>query len=290
MKKRSPPPKKYMKKTVKYKEEKSDKTTGKIDMTGWVVPTGCEPVPKTCRRGCLKKGHIWINCPDNVEKALVGKDEEGDDWEEEEDYNTFVIAGSRKRGREFTMFLGEEILLDNQASQCIFHNEGLLHGVIEREPYNMCGIDRGQSRLRVDRTGRILGFEKIGATVGLAEKASANILAQARLIDAGYGVRYDSSLDQYEVDTDSPSRERDQESADSGRRHEESENHLEADRGIHERENQPPEAADSDARPERQSDSSLTDVSGRHYVCLPHADTSGTTNAARADSSERPQG
>ena len=148
MKKGSPPPKKYMKRTVKFKKEKSDKTTGKIDMTGWAVPTGCEPVSKTCR-GCLKKGHIWINCPDNVEKALVGKDEEGDDWEEEEDYNTFVIAGSRKQGREFTMFLGEEILLDNQASQCIFHNEGLLHGVTEREPYNMCGIDRGQSGLRV---------------------------------------------------------------------------------------------------------------------------------------------
>ena len=163
-----------------------------------------QPVLKTCR-GCLKKeGHIWINCPDNVEKALVGRDEEGDDWKEEEDYNTFVIAGSRERGREFTMFLGEEILLDNQASQCIFHNEGLLHGVTEREPCNMYDIDGGQSGLRVDRTGRILGFEKIGATVGLADRASANILAQARLIDAGYGVRYDSSLDKYEVDTDSP--------------------------------------------------------------------------------------
>ena len=145
---------------MKFKEEKSDKTTtGKIDMTGWVVPTGCEPVSKTCK-GCLKKGRIWINCPDNVEKALVEKDEEDDDWEEEEDYNTFVIAGSRKRGREFTMFLGEEILLDNQASQCIFHNEGLLHGVTEREPCNMYDIDGGQSGLRVDRTGRILGFKK----------------------------------------------------------------------------------------------------------------------------------
>jgi hypothetical protein len=128
-------------------------------MTGWVVPTGFEPVSQTCR-GCLKKGHIWIHCPDNVEKALVGKDEEGDDWEEEEDYNTFLIAGSRKRGREFTMFLGEEILLDNQALQCIFHNEGLLHGVTEREPCNMYDIDGGQSGLRVDRTGRILGFKK----------------------------------------------------------------------------------------------------------------------------------
>ena len=55
----------------------------------------------------------------------------------------------------------------------------------------------------MDRTGKITGFRNIGATVGLAEKASANILAQARLVDAGYGVRYDSALDQYEVDTDS---------------------------------------------------------------------------------------
>ena len=65
-------------------------------------------------------------------------------------------------------------------------------------------MEDSQDCAYVDRTGRILGFEKIGATVGLAEKASANILDQARLIDAGYGVRYDSSRDQYEVDTDSP--------------------------------------------------------------------------------------
>jgi hypothetical protein len=101
------------------------------------------------------------------------------------------------------LFLNDEILLDNQASQCIFHNERLLHKVTGRDPYNMCGIDGGQSGLCVDRTGEIRGFERIGVTVGLAEKASANILAQARLIDAGYGVRYDSSCDQYEVDTDS---------------------------------------------------------------------------------------
>jgi hypothetical protein len=116
---------------------------------------------------------------------------------------TFMIAGDFNRDRERTLFLNDEILLDNQASQCIFHNESLLHGVTGRDPYNMRGINGGQSGLRVDRTGEIKGFGKIGATVGLAEKASANILAQARLIDAGYGVRYGSARDQYEVDTDS---------------------------------------------------------------------------------------
>ena len=202
-KKGSPPPNKHLKKAVRFKEEKGNKTTGKIDMTGWVVPAGCEPVSKTCR-GCLKKGHIWIDCPDNVEKVLVGKEDGEDDWEEEEDdYSTFVIARDSNRDQERALFLNDEILLDNQASQCIFHNESLLHGVIGRDPYNMCGIDGAQSGLRVDRTGEIRGFGRIGATVGLAEKASANILAQARLIDAGYGVRYDGVRDQYEVDTDS---------------------------------------------------------------------------------------
>ena len=47
------------------------------------------------------------------------------------------------------------------------------------------------------------GFERIGATVGVAGRASANILAQARLVDVGYGVRYDGARDLYEVDTDS---------------------------------------------------------------------------------------
>ena len=157
---------------------------GKVDIAGWVVPAGCEPDSKTCR-GCLKKGHIWANCPDRVttEKVLVGQDE--DDWQsdDEDDQSTFMISTAKKRDREAAMFLSEEILLDNQASQCIFHNESLLHGVVGRDPYTMCGIDGGQSGLQVDRTGRISGFQKIGATVGLAGKASANILAQARLVD-----------------------------------------------------------------------------------------------------------
>ncbi len=131
---------------------------------------------------------------------LVGKEDAEDDWGDEEDeYSTFLIRRKRSGDEEMTLFLNDEILLDNQASQCIFHNERLLHQVIGRDPYNMCGIYGEQSGLRVDQTGEIRGFERIGATVGLAEKASANILVQARLIDAGYGVRYDSTCDQYEV-------------------------------------------------------------------------------------------
>ena len=115
----------------------------------------------------------------------MGQDED-DCWQsdDEDDQSTFMISTAKKRDREAAMFLSEEILLDNnQASQCVFHNESLLYGVVGRDPYTMCGIDGGQSGLQVDRTGRISGFQKIGATVGLAGKASANILAQARLVD-----------------------------------------------------------------------------------------------------------
>jgi hypothetical protein len=77
-------------------------------MTGWVVPAGWDPVPKTCR-GCLKKGHIWADCPDNVEKVLVGKEDVEDDWEEEEDeYSTFMIRRKRSGDEELALFLNNE--------------------------------------------------------------------------------------------------------------------------------------------------------------------------------------
>ena len=46
--KRGSPPPKLLKKTVKFVKEEP-KGTEKADMTGWVVPPGCEPVSKTCR-------------------------------------------------------------------------------------------------------------------------------------------------------------------------------------------------------------------------------------------------
>jgi hypothetical protein len=138
-----------------------------------------------------------------VQKVLVTNDEEGDEWEEEEDYGTFVVAKRHKRNRESAMFLSsDEILLDNQASQCIFHNERLLHSVVDR-PLQNVQDRRGSVRTACRPDWEDTGFGRIGASVGLAENASANILAQARLIDAGYRVRYDSNLDQYEVETDS---------------------------------------------------------------------------------------
>ncbi len=82
MPKKGGPPPKSLKKKVKFEESKS---SGKVAMTGGVVPAGgCESDSKTCR-GCLKKGHIWANCLDRVttEKVLVGQDK--DDWQSDDE-------------------------------------------------------------------------------------------------------------------------------------------------------------------------------------------------------------
>ena len=183
-KKRSPPPK-PLKNKDKFEESKS---SGKVDMTGWVVRAGCKPDSKTCK-GCLKKGHIWANCPDRVstsDKAVVGQEE--DDWksDDEDDRATKIERppyswAERKPG--IAMHFPQWDSAPRRSGKRPVH-----YVWYRRQPV--------RSTSSQDR--------KIGATVGLAGKASANILAQARLVDAGYGVRYDSALDhQYEVDTDS---------------------------------------------------------------------------------------
>ena len=52
MQKKGSPPPKSLKKKVKFEESKS---SDKVDMTGWVVPAGCEPYSKTCRARVLEE-------------------------------------------------------------------------------------------------------------------------------------------------------------------------------------------------------------------------------------------
>ena len=66
----------------------------------------------------------------------------------------------------------------------------------------MGGIDANHEGLTVARTGSIVGFSRIDGTIGLATNASANVLAQARLIDAGYKIEYDDTKDSYLVHAD----------------------------------------------------------------------------------------
>ena len=49
----------------------------------------------------MKKGHIWVDSLDNVEKVLVEKDGTEDDWEDDEEYySTFMIEESHPQDRE----------------------------------------------------------------------------------------------------------------------------------------------------------------------------------------------
>ena len=175
------------------------------DMTGWVIPEGCEADSRTCR-GCLKKGHIYPNCPDNPSNGGAGRvlvavqGEETEDEEEGTEDRIFMInSDSNER---VLLFAENEILLDNQASQAIFKNKNLLHNITSRVPYTMGGIDANHEGLTVARTGSIAGFSRIDGTIGLATNASANVLAQARLIDAGYKIEYDDTKDSYLVHAD----------------------------------------------------------------------------------------
>ena len=104
-------------------------------MTGWVIPEGCEADSRTCR-GCLKKGHIYPNCPDNPSNGGAGRvlvavqGEETEDEEEGTEDRIFMInSDSNER---VLLFAENEILLDNQASQAIFKNKNLLHNITSR--------------------------------------------------------------------------------------------------------------------------------------------------------------
>ena len=190
----------------KAKSAKSDNAPKKQDTSGWNVPEGCEPDSRTCR-GCLKKGHIYPNCPDNPlnggsgDALVIVQGEETED-EEQEDC-AFMLKTDLLEDDQHVLFFAEnEILLDNQASQAIFRNAELLHSLRERTPYKMGGIDSTQKGLLIEQTGSMLGLRKIDGSIGIASSASANVLAQARLIDAGYSVKFDDAADSYTVETD----------------------------------------------------------------------------------------
>ena len=62
----------------------------------------------------------------------------------------------------------------------------------------MGGIDSTQKGLLMEQTGSMLGLRKIDGCIGIASSASTN----ARLIDAGYSVKFDDAADSYTVEND----------------------------------------------------------------------------------------
>ena len=202
--KRGSPPPKLLKKTVKFVKEEP-KGTEKADTTGWVVPPGCEPVSKTCS-GCLKKGHIWINCPDNTtsEKVLVGKENDEDDWEEadeEEDWRTYVIAESCDR--QSAMFLppgqpGIPMHLPQRGPSARDHRTGPLQHVWHRRKtlrYRR-KQNRKHGRLREDRSNLRRREKSVGqhTRAGTAGRRGirGEIQRSARPVRGRHGLRTDN--------------------------------------------------------------------------------------------------
>lgn len=161
------------------------------------APTGVSKETRTCR-GCLVKGHVYKDCPDNLKSverpaamvAAIGEDDEADS----PDDNVYVIHRSSD-DHTFVMFSDTDVLLDNQAGRSIFKNRALLTDIAEINPFFIGGIDGTSRGLRIKEDG---DFEGLGR-VGYDGKAAANILSKTQVLDGGCAVSYDQHLDQYHL-------------------------------------------------------------------------------------------
>ena len=163
---------------------------------------------------CNVVGHIKYRCSswlateegkkytnEQAERAYVLEEEGGRDdplnlcyWE-----GNFVVDGDK---RELALFTSTEVLLDNQASRSVFHNADLLRDIEDIEPYSLGGIDASAGGLRVSKAGVMQGLSGLTGGVGLVANASANVISQSKLKDAGYRVQYDEPRDVYRVTGD----------------------------------------------------------------------------------------
>lgn len=151
---------------------------------------------RTCR-GCLKKGHLWADCPDNTGQpdkatALVVSHDPHIDDEELLYEAAFVIDADNIT----VLFSNTEVLLDNQAGRSIFKNKALLTDVTPILPFFIGGIDGSSKGLRVTEEGT---FANLGR-VGYQNKAAANILSKAQMLDSGHRVSYNQTTDEYRVE------------------------------------------------------------------------------------------
>ena len=157
---------------------------------------------RTCR-GCLVKGHIYRNCPNNPQcsptpetKVVIARGE--DDAADEDIFDsppTFIINETSSQESSSIFFTATEVLLDNQAGRSIFKNKDLLSDVTSVKPFYIGGIDGDSRGLCIQEDG---DFNDLGR-VGLATRAAANILSKTRLIDAGNTVTYDAHADVYHL-------------------------------------------------------------------------------------------
>ena len=152
---------------------------------------------RTCR-GCLAKGHIYRDCPDNPKresKVMIARGEDDTTEDDIYDSSAYIINDTSDPASSSIFFTATEVLLDNQAGRSIFKNKDLLSNVCTVTPFYIGGIDGGSRGLCIQEDGE---FNDLGR-VGLATQAAANILSKTRLIDAGNAVAYDPDADVYHL-------------------------------------------------------------------------------------------
>jgi hypothetical protein len=146
---------------------------------------------RTCR-GCFQKGHLWRDCPDNIEsdKVMVATGEE-DECDEEAMYDVNLVT----EDMQHVLFTHTEVLLDNQAGSGLFKNKDLLTDHSTTTPYRIGGIDSEGTPLVVSEVGSFNALQ----TVGYSPESCANVLSKSTLVDDGVDVDYIKASDVYTV-------------------------------------------------------------------------------------------
>lgn len=146
---------------------------------------------RTCK-GCLKKGHLYANCPDNPhpgQNALVTlEDPNTADIDEDYDAAFICVNGEEKTA---VLFTKTDVLIDNQASRFIFCNGDLLTQITDAAPFYIGDIDVSSRGMLVNKS-----FESYGH-VALQPKAAANVISVAEALDRECSVVYSTPNDVY---------------------------------------------------------------------------------------------
>jgi hypothetical protein len=128
--------------------------------------------------------------PKSEDAMLTYGTSESSDSENETAYMTTDVIVSLER----VLFAADEVLIDSQASVNIFKSKHLLRNIRKSQRSILLkGVQSGASGVSIDLEG---DFNELGP-VFYCEKASANILSLAHLVDSGGDVRYEAELDRF---------------------------------------------------------------------------------------------
>ena len=146
---------------------------------------------RTCR-GCLTKGHLYANCPDNptnIQSAMVTtEDAHSVDYDNE--YDTAFVCTTEPQ-ETLVFFTTTDVLIDNQASRSIFCNDELLTKVESATPFYIGGIDSSSKGLLVNKRGHFGDY----GHVAFQPDAAANVISVAEALNRGCTVVYSSPDD-----------------------------------------------------------------------------------------------